>query len=117
VKDLERLKQLAARVEANGIEGDVIGLDDPYGSLITDISSADFQKLGYLLGDTATLQIDKKSYTMPYVKTFGDVAIGSPLLYVDSRGRMSLALNQRDFSKAYNVSPPVSIFIPRKGAK
>jgi S-adenosylmethionine hydrolase len=114
VHDLVRLKPLAAKVEEKGIHGDVIGLDDPFGSLITDIARGDFDKLGYALGEKVTVQIGKKAYTIPYIKTFADVAIGAPLLYIDSRGRVGVALNQRDFSKTYNVTPPVPIFIPGK---
>ena len=44
-----------------------------------------------------------------------DVPVGDPLLYVDSRGRMALALNQRNFSQVNKVTPPGSIFIPKKG--
>ena len=115
VKELVRLSPRLATVKAIGIAGDVIGLDDPYGSLITDIQGEDFKSLGYGLGEKVTLKIDKKPYTIPYVKTFMDVPIGQPLLYIDSRGRVGIALNERDFSKTYKISPPVPIFIPRKG--
>lgn len=114
VKDLVRLKPVLATFDAKGITGEVIGLDDPYGSLITNIQGDDFKKFGYALGDEVTVQIDKKSYAFPYVKTFMDVRIGQPLLYIDSRGRVGFALNERDFSKTYKISPPVSVFIPRK---
>jgi S-adenosylmethionine hydrolase len=60
--------------------------------------------------------VDKKPFTVPYVKTFMDVPVGEPLLYIDSRGRIGLALNQRNFSVMNKVAPPVKIFIPRKGA-
>ena len=73
-----RLKPLAARVEEKGIQGDVIGLDDPFGSLITDIARGDFDKLGYALGEKVKVQIGKKSYAMPYVKTFADVPADRP---------------------------------------
>jgi S-adenosylmethionine hydrolase len=112
--NLVRLKPTIASLREEGIRGDVIGLDDPFGSLITDISSDDFQKLGYALQEKVTVQIGKKSYAVPYVKTFGDVPVGNPLLYIDSRGRVGIAVNQGDFSKTYHVSPQVSIFIPRK---
>jgi hypothetical protein len=46
-----------------------------------------------------------------------DVPLGQPLLYIDSRGRVGFALNERDFSKTYKISPPVPVFIPRKGNK
>jgi S-adenosylmethionine hydrolase len=52
---------------------------------------------------------------VPYAKTFMEVPVGEPLLYVDSRGRMSLALNQKNFSQVNKITPPGTIFIPRKG--
>jgi S-adenosylmethionine hydrolase len=114
VKELVRLTPTVATVAPKGITGEVIGLDDPYGSLITNVQADDFKKLGYALGDKVAVQIAKKPYTFPYARTFMDVAVGQPLLYIDSRGRVGFALNQRDFSKAYKISPPVSVFIPRK---
>jgi S-adenosylmethionine hydrolase len=115
VAELVRLTPRTATVEANGITGTVIGLDDPYGSLITDIQGDDFKKLGYALEDKVTLKIGKKQYTFPYEKTFMGVPVGQPLVYIDSRGRVGIAVNQGDFSKVYKVSPPVPVFIPRKG--
>jgi S-adenosylmethionine hydrolase len=115
VSDLVRLTPRVATVEAKGITGDVIALDDPFGSLITDIQGDDFKKLGYTFEDKVTVKIDKKQYTFPYEKTFMGVPVGQPLVYIDSRGRVGIAVNQGDFSKKYGVSPPVPIFIPRKG--
>ena len=62
------------------------------------------------------MQLNKKAFTLPYAKTFMDVPVGDPLLYVDSRGRMALALNQRNFSVANKIAPPGTIFIPNKSA-
>lgn len=115
IKSLVRLNPVAATVDAKGITGQVIGLDDPFGSLITNIQGEDFKKLGYALGEKVKVQIEKKPYTFPYVKTFMDVPVGEPLLYVDSRGRVGFTLNERDFSKTYKISPPLSVFIPSKG--
>ena len=115
VNDLVRLTPRAATIEAKGITGTVIGLDDPFGSLITDIEGDDFKKLGYEIGDKVTLKIDKREFTFPYVKTFGAEPVGQPLVYIDSRGRVGVAVNQGDFSKVYKISPPVPVFVPRKG--
>jgi S-adenosylmethionine hydrolase len=115
VSELVRLSPRTATVEANGITGAVIGLDDPFGSLITDVESGDFKKLGYEFGDKVTLKIDKRQFTFPFVKTFMGVPVGQPLVYIDSRGRVGVAVNQGDFSKKYKISPPVPVFIPRKG--
>ncbi len=93
-----------------------VGAHHPFGSLITDISGEEFKTLGYKLGDKVTVELNKKPFTAPYVKTFMDVPVGDPLLFVDSRGRVSLALNERNFSQVNKISPPVSLFIPKKGA-
>ncbi len=103
-------------IEDKGIDGDVIGLDDPYGSLVTDIPGEKFQKLGYALGDKVSVELNQKSFTVPYVKTFMGVAIGESLLYIDSRGRVGIAVNRGNFGRKFNIVPPAKIFIPRKGA-
>jgi len=115
VKQLVRLSPRVATVEQKGITGAVIGLDDPFGSLITDIQGNDFKSLGYVLGDKIQAKIDKSYFTIPYARTFMDVPVGEPLIYIDSRGRVGIALNERDFSKKYKITPPVPLFIPRKG--
>lgn len=98
-----------------GIDGDIIGLDDPYGSLITDIPGDDFGKLGYNLSDKVTVQIGNKSAVVPYARTFMDVPVGDSLLYIDSRGRIGIAINQGNYSAKFNIAPPEKIFIARKG--
>jgi len=114
VNQLVRLNPPTATLDARGITGEVIGLDDPFGSLISNISGDDFKKLGYALEEKVTVKIDNKSYTIPYVKTFMGVPVGQPLLYLDSRDRVGFAVNQRDFSKIYKVTPPVPVFVPVK---
>jgi S-adenosylmethionine hydrolase len=50
-----------------------------------------------------------------FVRTFSDVALGQPLLYIDSRGHFALAVNQGSFAAVYGVKPPVELFIPAAG--
>jgi len=114
VPQLVRLTPKSASLSDKGISGDVIGLDDPFGSLITDIAAEDFAKLGYALDDKVVIEINKKPVTLPYVKTFMNVAVGEPLLYIDSRGRVAIALNQGNYAKKFGVEPPASIFISKK---
>lgn len=116
VSQLVQLTPKDSSTSEKGIDGDIIGLDDPYGSLITDIPGEEFKKLGYEIGDKIMVQLDKKPFSVPYVKTFMDVPVGEALLYVDSRGRVGLALNQRNFSQVNKITPPGTLFIPRKGA-
>jgi len=116
VPQLVRLTPKTSATSDKGIAGDIIALDDPFGSLVTDIPGDEFKKLGYNLGDKLRIEINKKSVTLPYVRTFMDVPVGESLLFVDSRDRVSIAVNQGNYSKKFNVQPPGVIFIPRKGA-
>jgi S-adenosylmethionine hydrolase len=115
VPQLIRLTSKVSTTTDKGIDGDLIGLDDPFGSVITDIPADEFKTLGYKIGERVSVLLDKKPFSLPYVKTFMDVPVGDPLLYVDSRGRMALALNQRNFSEVNKITPPGTIFIPKKG--
>ena len=116
VPQLVRLTPKTSTTTDKGIAGDIIALDDPFGSLVTDIPGDEFKNLGYNLGDKLRIEINKKSVTLPYVKTFMDVPVGDSLLFIDSRGRVSIAVNQGNYSKKFNIEPLATIFIPRKGA-
>ncbi len=61
------------------------------------------------------LQINKKPLLLPYVRTFMDVAVGEPLLYIDSRGRVGIAVNEGNYAKKFGVEPPATLFILRNG--
>jgi S-adenosylmethionine hydrolase len=115
VKKLVRLDLKPATVDGKGLTGEVIALDGPYGNLITNISADDFQKLGYQLGDKLKVTIAGREIEMPFVRTFSDVPLKQPLIFIDSRGRTSFALNQASFAAAYKIEPPQPVFIPRKG--
>jgi S-adenosylmethionine hydrolase len=114
VKELVRLDLKPAIVDDKGLTGEVIALDGPYGNLVTNISAEDFMKLGYQRGDKVKATIAGHEIEMPFVNTFSDVPLKQPLLYVDSRGRASFAVNQGSFAALYGVDPPQPIFIPRK---
>ncbi|MFI5057270.1 MAG: S-adenosyl-l-methionine hydroxide adenosyltransferase family protein [Candidatus Acidiferrales bacterium] len=116
VAQLVQLTPKSSTTTDKGIEGDIISLDDPFGSLVTDIPIEEFKKLGYNLGEKVTVQINKKPVSLPYVKTFMDVPVGELLLYIDSRDRVGIAINQGNYSKKFDITPPGTIFIPRKAA-
>jgi len=116
VSQLVRLTPKVPAITDSGIAGDVIALDDPFGSLVTNIPGEEFKKLGYILGDKLVVEINKKPVTLPFVKTFMEVPVGDLLLFIDSRDRVSVAVNEENYSRKFNVVPPASIFIPRKGA-
>ncbi len=114
VKELVRLDLKPAGLDDKGLRGEVIALDGPFGNLITNISAEDFLKLGYQRGDKLKVTIAGRELDLPFVNTFSDVPLKQPLLFIDSRGRASFALNQSSFAAAYDISPPQPVFIPRK---
>jgi S-adenosyl-L-methionine hydrolase (adenosine-forming) len=114
VKDLVRLNLKPATVDDKGLTGEVIALDGPFGNLITNISAEDFMKLGYQRGDKLKVTIAGREIEMPFVRTFSDVPLKQPLLFIDSRGRASFAVNQASFAAVYEVEPPQSVYISRK---
>ncbi len=114
VKELVRLDLKPATVDDKGLSGEVIAVDGPFGNLVTNINAEDFLKLGYRRGDKLKVTIAGREVEMPFVNTFSDVPLKQPLLFIDSRGQASFALNQASFAAAYDVNPPQPVFIPRK---
>jgi S-adenosylmethionine hydrolase len=80
---------------------------------VTNVDADDFFKLGYRRGQDVPITIGDRQMTIPFVKTFAEVFLQKPLLYIDSRGRFAMAVNQGSFVATYNLKPPLPIFIPR----
>jgi S-adenosyl-L-methionine hydrolase (adenosine-forming) len=113
VSKLVRLDIAPSKLDERGVSGEVIATDGPFGNLVTNISGDDFLKLSYARGQTAHVTIGKNEMDILFVRTFSDVPLKAPLLYIDSRGHLGLAVNQGSFAATYGVKPPVAIFIPR----
>lgn len=114
VSKLVRLDIHYATIDDKGMHAQVLGTDGPFGNLVLNVPSDTFAKLGYQLGDTIPITLDGRDYGFPFHKTFSDVPVGKPLFYIDSRGRLSLGINQRNFSETYKVPEHADLFIPKK---
>jgi S-adenosylmethionine hydrolase len=120
VKSLVRLEVKAAKIDERGLTAEVIATDGPFGNLVTNVDAGDFLKLGYRHGQDVPVTLSgkdlgEKQIKMKFVRTFSDVELNQPLLYIDSRGHLGLAVNQNSFAAVYGLKPPVSLFIPRAG--
>jgi len=113
VKDLVRLDLKVAKIDERGLNATVIATDGPFGNLIMNVDESDFFKLGYKFGEEVAVNVAGKEMKMMFVKTFSDVPLKQPLLYIDSRGHLGLAVNQASFEGVYGVKPPAAVFIPR----
>jgi S-adenosylmethionine hydrolase len=115
VASLVRLELTAARLDDRGATAEVIATDGPFGNLVTNLDAEDFLKLGYQRGQEVPVKLGGKEMKIKFVRTFSDVGVGQPLLYIDSRGHLGLAVNRRSFAAVYGVTPPVEVWIPRVG--
>jgi S-adenosylmethionine hydrolase len=113
VKSLVRLAVQKAMVDAHFISATVIGLDGPFGNLVTNVTRDDFAQLGYSLGQPVRFKLAGRPLQILFVKTFSDVPPGEPLFYIDSRGRLGLAVNQGSFVSKYEVKVPATLEIER----
>jgi S-adenosylmethionine hydrolase len=114
VAKLVRLDLKSAVLSDGGLEGQAIGVDGPYGNLILNVPGEMFARLGYRTGDEVPVTLDGKPLRFPFARTFSDAPVGQGLFYIDSRGRLSLAINQGNFAKTYKVGDGATLLIPRK---
>lgn len=95
--------------EENGIlTGSIDVLDIRFGSLWSNIPLALFKQAGIAHGDSIQVTIfhqGKKVYQniMMFAKSFADVNIGEPLVYVNSLVNVGVAVNQDSFSRLYHI--------------
>ncbi len=89
--------------------GTIPQIDFHYGNVWTNIPDALFNELKPAFGDKFTVAIfhdGKQVYrgVIPYVRTFGDVREGEPLLYLNSLLNVAFALNLGSFSEKHGLS-------------
>src|ERR1700733_2631103 len=102
-KDLVRLELKVATIDDHGLSATVIATDGPFGNLVTNVDAEDFLKLGYQRGQEVPVTVAGKEVKIKFVKTFSDVPLGQPLLYIDSGAHIALAVNQNNFAATYGV--------------
>ena len=108
VADIVELPVVETVVEENLVRGAIDILDVRFGSLWTSITREEFNSLNPAFNDRLEVTIyhnDMLVYQnqVTYGKSFADVRIGQPILYINSVYRVGLAINQGSFAKAYNV--------------
>ena len=99
--------------EGDVITGTIDVLDVRFGSLWTNISRDLFAGLGVSHGGRVEVSIANNTRTlykniMVYAKSFADVNVGEPLLYINSLDCVAVAINQGSFSKAYIIGTGIT---------
>jgi S-adenosylmethionine hydrolase len=93
----------SAVTDGRTIKGNIPVLDVQYGNVWTNIPDTLFNQLKPHFGSIVNVSVfhhDELVYKgeMPYSQTFGEVAEGKPLAYINSLMQLSFALNQGDFA-------------------
>lgn len=106
--DLVSLDLYGARLKGSSVTGQIDILDVRFGSLWTSIPFETFNALGISFGDYTEVRIFRESSLVyinqiTYGRSFADVMVGMPVLYMNSVGHMALAINQGSFARAYNI--------------
>ncbi|MBR7629138.1 S-adenosyl-l-methionine hydroxide adenosyltransferase family protein [Aeromonas popoffii] len=90
------------------LKGTIPILDVQYGNVWTNIDDTLLTQAGINKGDSACIKISegdavKFDGKAPYVSSFGDVAEGQPLIYLNSLLQVSVALNMDSFAAKHQV--------------
>ncbi len=97
-----------AKLEGDSVSGTIDVLDVRFGSLWTNIPRELFAKLGVPHGGRLEISIENETRMLyknilTYARSFADVCVGEPLVYVNSLDCMAVAINQGSFARAYNI--------------
>jgi len=98
-----------AVADGKKLRGNIPVLDVQYGNIWTNIPDTLFNNLKLKYGEQLNVSIFHKnqlvySGKMPYTNTFGAVAEGKPLAYINSLLNLSFAINMGDFAKTNNIA-------------
>ena len=108
-KEVVKIPYQAAVLNGKTIKGDIPILDVQYGNVWTNIPDTLFNRLNPHYGDLVNVLVfykGKQVYTgqMPYAQTFGEVAEGKSLAYINSLLQLSFAINMGDFAAANHIA-------------
>ena len=99
-----------ASLQENKLKGTIAILDIQYGNIWTNINQdywKAFQKITHkkneLIVEIYHQQKQVYKGNMPFENTFGAVAVGKPLAYLNSLMNLSIALNQGSFAQQFKV--------------
>ena len=108
IEDIVEIPVVETIIENDSVRGAIDILDVRFGSLWTSITREEFYTLKPRFNNRFEVTIynnDMLVYQnqVTYGKSFADVRIGQPILYINSLYRVGLAIKQGSFAKAYNV--------------
>jgi hypothetical protein len=110
---LVELPLVPAVREGDVVSGTIDALDVRFGSLWSNIPHDLFEALGVDYGGRVEVSIrndTREVYrnTMTFGRSFAEVNVGEPLVYINSLLNVAVAINQGSFARAYNIGTGLS---------
>ncbi|MDB6084164.1 MAG: DNA-directed polymerase subunit delta [Gammaproteobacteria bacterium] len=101
---------------ADKVTGIIPVLDVQFGNVWTNIPKSLFDELHIGVGEPVHVRIFHENQLIddtlvPYERTFGDVNVGKPLVYVNSLLNLAVALNQGSYAAVHKVDSGPEWFI------
>lgn len=103
------LASSTGRFEYGALYGAVTGGTGRLGNISFNIDRHLFEEITPAYGEIYEVVIRNSGKiiwqgSMPYTRSFGDVALGENLLFVNSSGELSIAINQGNFAHTFNIA-------------
>jgi S-adenosylmethionine hydrolase len=107
--NITKLEVLKPQFDHGVARGAIPVLDVNFGNVWTNIPHAGLEQLGLQHGDVVEAVILHHDFerfrgVVPYVTSFGAVARGAPLMYINSLLHAALALNCDNFADSHGIS-------------
>ncbi|NOX68570.1 MAG: hypothetical protein GXP15_05235 [Gammaproteobacteria bacterium] len=102
------LESSVGRFEYGVLYGNVTGGTGRLGNISFNINRHLFEEITPAFGEVYDVIIRNNGKivwqgSMPYAKSFGDVPLGENLLFINSSGELSIAINQGNFAHTFNI--------------
>lgn len=104
----EKESVIKATIENGQVKGIVSSVSDPFGSIVFNITTKDFNDAGNVIGDNFHVVLTHNEEVIyeedvPYVPSFGFVDEGKPVIFNSSSTYVSLGLNMDSFRDVYHI--------------
>ena len=90
--------------------GEVLTVDR-FGNVQLSVTAADATEIGLKPGGTVLVRLGHRQLTLPYRDTFGAVSAGELVVYADSAGLVSVAVNGGSAAERLGLPPGAQISI------
>lgn len=111
--DIVELIQPKSSCERGYVKGNIDILDVRFGNVWTNIDRTLFSRSGIEYGDAVEVRIfhhNNEVYcnTLTFGKSFVDGNLGEALVYINSVGKVGIALNQGSFAEQYDIGTGIN---------